>query len=63
MLIKYLYNVKVAVAATPNAKKALAQKGLTPALFTRPFYADLSKTNFNVIDIEDYKKPQNKDYY
>ena len=62
MIIKYLYNVKIAVAASPKAKAILTSKGLTPALFVRPFYADISRTTFNIIDAEDFKKPSFKEY-
>jgi hypothetical protein len=62
VIIKYLYNVKIAVAASPKAKSILTSKSLTPALFVRPLYADISRTTFNIIDAEDYKKPSFKDY-
>lgn len=62
LLIKHLYNCKIAVAASPHAKKILEAKHLTPALFMRPFYEEVSKLNFSVIDIEDFRRPTMQEF-
>lgn len=37
-VIKHIYSLKMAVSATNAAKSLLTSKGLTPAMFLRPFF-------------------------
>jgi hypothetical protein len=58
LIIKYLYNYKIVVTASPGANNNIVSKGLTPALFLRPFFkADTRSGEFNLIDVEDYNQP------
>jgi hypothetical protein len=51
-LIKYLYNFKVVVGASATARHAITNKGLTPAMFLRPFFkANGRAGDFNLIDV------------
>jgi hypothetical protein len=57
--VKYLYNYKIVVAASPAAKNNIVTKGLAPAMFLRPFFkAGPRGGEFNLIDIEDYNQPE-----
>lgn len=62
-LIKYLYNFKVVVGASTVARHTLTSKGLSPAMFLRPFFKANGRTgDFNLIDVEDFCQPADRAY-
>ena len=61
LLVKHIYNYKLVVTASIASKAIFEQKGLTPAMFMRPFFKASSRgCDLNLLDVEDYCQPKEK---